>query len=673
LPAKLALLLCERIDRSMDLLLSNDDRNFELWARHARAALLLNRPDEEAVQLAKSQLMPLLVEFFKVDNVATLPFASKLRNDMLAWAVERLIALYELDGELAQRIRGQLGTGDISVAYQLVEFQRRYNAESDDAALPSRRKRFSFIWDDWADKTADVPTPRQPGAVAMSDAFKYLAAYKILVGNPSIAMLAQLCGGTPVETRILLQERFPAGASLLWANAGQVVFGHDSLADQYFFLNPKVPLQVCLEYLLDTASLDDESVVDFARAAFSPALIHHHQLIPAGVDLDRLLRCFTAQPSLMQVMVDEQKLYKVELARVYLDAVRASERGVDVVADARYGQALGESFRRLIDRGQEPVINLWNRYFLAALGICEQLPQPMVGYACETTETRCAVTSRLSKIRRSIGNWNWVGEDDRWRELVFAESLLSRFVQLDPADRIGCFEWVMTLRELGRYQEARQAAHDHILDVDPAGEAADVDVSLLCNVRHTVIESYSDELKELGKAGGSYYKRRDLEQHIRVEYEALIAQARAAGLEADGYVQKFARFEKDTKQFQHAYSLLQDLPDSERKMLELGMLYSSSNLKFDSRAHKLFNLDKAIACYVKAWHFQQERRNVKAREKLSILYPLASALFQDRRLADASQVCHYALCFKREKKVLDLLAKLGEDDKRRNELPDILR
>ena len=76
---------------------------------------------------------------------------------------------------------------------------------------------------------------------------------------------------------------------------------------------------------------------------------------------------------------------------------------------------------------------------------------------------------------------------------------------------------------------------------------------------------------------------------------------------------------------------------------------------------------------MKAWHFQQERRNVKAREKLSILYPLASALFQDRRLADASQVCHYALCFKREKKVLDLLAKLGEDDKRRNELPDILR
>ncbi len=406
--------------------------------------------------------------------------------------------------------------------------------------------------------------------------------------------------------------------------------------------------------------LSGDTVARLAKLAFKIRYVSNPELVPFGLSLSELLSAIRDSDAYMSSIAEHGLLANLDLAAPFLsEELQLLDPDGCVVACEQH---LSESFAALVV--QEPYcldksgVHLWGRYLMVAVQVCRSVPASLLEYVRGDRTRRCSITSYLSKCIKCYRKWDWASEAEKARFVEYAEAVLLAIVDADPSDHVALFELAQLYEGEERYGDAEQCYHEAVARLESQDEA---NHESYCKL---VMSSIKCQERMCKKAafGGDRKRAGEIARGIIEQYDSLIACAESNGVESDGFKQGLARFQKNRKDFAGAQRTLQSMQDGFRKYLELGMLHSSDNLKRHRYGYLYLDYDKAVSFYVKAWNaLKDSGQPVDPRAKMTVLHPLASALFNAGRKQESYDVCLYAKTIRKEPRVDALLRRLEGD------------
>ena len=486
----------------------------------------------------------------------------------------------------------------------------------------------------------------------LQNVFKYICALNLFNIDMTFCCLARLTDTSPLQIKERILKHFPIGSfEPVRTQEYGLSLRHDSVAIHYFeeFISTVSP-EECLLYLINQNVLDDDTVVSFERKVFSLRRIIEGLTMPFEINLRKLIQAFDENMRYINILVKKNRIHSFESARIITEAYLKHPN--NVYAQRSFIQnELAASFLSIIslDISDKLKINIWNKYFSLSIKFCDTLPPPLFDFV--NTDTYKSVTARLKTMHNSMRRI--LKDEEKLRFDEFSISIYRNIITIVPNDIAAGVDLAKTYLDSGEYEQAR-ILYKEIEDIHPDDEKYQV------NMINTFLREIRD-LKNTTPFFHSDYSEKaiTLKKEIIIRFENLIKK-----YPTDMNIFSYSRYLKDIGDFQNVITMLQKLPDeSVRKHIELGMLYSSNSIKYES----IYDLSKSVKHFLYALNGYDKAQNQNKHLLMSILMPLANACFTLGKYEEVITNCQKVIDLDRyqvqahelKKKAFDALEKMS--------------
>jgi len=411
--------------------------------------------------------------------------------------------------------------------------------------------------------------------------------------------------------------------------------------------------------LIKEGRLSEQTTIRLVDHAFKRRSISDPSLAPFGLDLKSLLSALRANEGYMEAIAAQGRQDKIDIAIVFLSDDFHSE--TPEAAASACEEFLSRSFEKVASaephRSKGDGTYLWFKYLTVAARFCLDVPKSLLDFADGDLGRRCAITARLSSCIKNYRRWTWADDAEKARLASFVERILLLLVDSDADDYVALWELAGLYESQDRLDEAAGCYYEASIALKNLGKA---DHESYCKLRMSLIKCQERECKKVALSGDKDLARA-IAKGVYKLYGCLISYAESHDVNADGFKQGYARFQKDRRNFDGAYETIQSIKDCYRKNLELGMLHSSDNLERSRTGYRFLDYSKAVDCYARAWRALKDNGRLgDVRARMSVLYPLAHALYRGGRQQESYEVCRYAETVKHEPKVKALMKRLED-------------
>ncbi len=350
--------------------------------------------------------------------------------------------------------------------------------------------------------------------------------------------------------------------------------------------------------------------------------------------------------------------------------LKAQKTEASHTSNFEYGQMLIESFCGLKERYADEELDkahAWIRYVKLAVHYENSPTEELVKHV--SSENYIYLTKRLSDLARSVhkeAEETTTRNMDKFNEAVCLHILAT----INDKDIPSCLSLGKAAQKRKDYSGARKWFSRVVTETEKpfngltsllaCYEEETKELLLSCRKPHVPVERTMKRVQELNNQASVIYnewystmKRRiDNEEDISVQYKKKYV----------AFLTNYARFERNRGNYDKAFELLQEIPDSFPDMYrvyqETAMLY-----QFKPYQNQYYSLDMAIEAFEKAYAAACEEKTTDAsfaKSKKSILMPLANAYFRSSRYAEADKICDLVLRIdKKEKNAISLKCQMA--------------
>lgn len=600
--------------------------SFSLWTVKSRALLIANREQDDKEQNSEREL---LKNFFAEENIITLYFNREIQQTIIEEMIYRFSVLLNLDRSCVEKAKQDLISSGKTISDILLDFRRKYNNIAQNATRPITK--IDWDWDIWNRRMKLLYNGITPmGKIPPKYTFRYIAALILAGVNVSINFLEHITGIALSEE---VCEVFPEGLMepVHIIRGSFLRLRHDTVAANYFEINPNPSCTECLKKLIDNELFDSATLIQFEKKALSITNIYNYDTVKKNFELNLLLQSFNNKKKFRTVLAEKNRLYSLELALIAADVV-INKRGGENPSQY-YENRLETSFEYVFTMVPENAryykkATIWIKYFRFAARTCETVPPAMLRHLLDNGTFYISITEYISGMLKNLSVW--IPDDQKQGlyscALIVFKWIIDNIDHNDVPSRIHLSQIYLYREE---YDQVRKL-YKEFMALPPSKKRKD----LILNY----IGAYEKEAKSLEKEDINNPRICQLRNIITELYQEARQRFATNSEEYISTICRFARFKKNILLFNDAYALLEELTKEKlenwRLYNELGMLYNTYHL-----ANPYYDLKRAILCFNTAWNLIQEQKDRK-KEAIYILKPLAMTYMSDHQFEKAIEVCN---------------------------------
>lgn len=607
--------------------------NFSLWTSRS-PALLIENMEQNNPRSASD--VDVLMNYFPRDHVKVLYFDREIRQTIIEKMIDRFSSLHSLDSECTKQAKQKIKLDQKTISDVLLDFRRNYNNAAEHAIRPVTK--IDWDWDIWQNRLKQLNCQAAPaGMIPLKYTFRYVAALTVLHVSASVSFLEKMTGIALADE---LYELFPQDLAepIGITQSGFLMLRHETVAANYFEINPHPSLTDCLKILMDRELFDEGTLIRFEKEVFSLSKIFCADSSEKEMDITELLHTFSRHDSFRKTLAKRNRLYSLELALIAADM--ASKRSALADSVSYCEEQLNASFEytfSMLSSDNKPYakVHLWGKYFSFAMRECQKVPSTLLRHLAYDNYFYKRITFYLQRMRQSMTVW--LSQDQKQT----LNSCLAEVFQwiLDYIDKDDIPSKI-NLIQIYITQDEFEKAYKLITEIANAPSSRIKQDMVLLQIKN-----YAKKVKTLGKINRNDPRIKNLNSLIVELYESTLQRYPISSSMYITTTCSFARFRKDQSHFDEAYGLLDALlksnPDNPiiyEAYIELGMLCNTK--KF---CNKYFDLKTSICYFNKALELLRASSNDSPKNELYILKPLAQTYISDFQYNSAIAVCNKIL------------------------------
>ena len=505
--------------------------------------------------------------------------------------------------------------------------------------------------------------------IALRRCFHYLAALKLFGTGIPVSAIRMLTGNDEIINAVhddgnvdfrVHDER------LVLTTRGLT---HDEIID-YVNAN-EGNVQMCLVDYINTVGKDEKAVLSFEKTVMSQSTLFNPKKAEI-VNAAEFVELYLGRPDYLEILSKNDRIHSLLIAKANIQILKMNPE--DEMFQERASEAVSESFSNFTAYSEnKPEYRniVWIKYLSVAENYTVIIPQTLLDFITDETyrsATTLLKTHVMSVRKQAPGTQR--AENVTEYELSVYKKILS---EIDNADIPACLRLGNLLQEKGDFAGAR-GFFRRVCKQDAAGingvtallTAYQKEIKALFNERH-----YAEDVREIDEKIRSINV--EMEKLFRSNETKLLNRIMVAtgetceALEKDyiALIAKHARYEKDRGNYETAYHLLLDVPETyqnyHRIVAELGLFYQTTGNR--RMVNVRADIDKAIEMLKRAYSMLDDKASDY--ERKSILIPLANSYFNKRDFDSAKAVCSLILKLDRNevkaKALLDQMRMPGRD------------
>ena len=409
--------------------------------------------------------------------------------------------------------------------------------------------------------------------------------------------------------------------------------------------------------------LDDKSVVNFEKKVFSLKYFFGNTPVPFGINLSKIVNEFMKNGKYMSIIIENERFHSLEFARLMCAyfSDQPSEQNPFEGMISRSFNALKEQYSKNIK-----YINIaWIRYLNFSASLTTDIPYALLDYV---DDGNYKILFNLLKNHYDKPHNNAYGNLQE-----FAQKICKKIIKEINSQDIPSMLFIGQIyEECENYNSARAYYSKAATECDCFNGAISLINSYENEIRNLLDrkfqygEDVGDKIAAFNKRIDELYNEWQNKLQNKCNDVANEQDKKDAEVQYVTLMTKYARHEKDRKDYESAYDILVKIPEnlseSYRIYFEMGLLFQTSGTKYKS--NKYYNPQKAVGMFKKAYRIVMDETVGEENKKVikSILIPLANTLYTMKNYIEALNVCHKVLEIdKREKNAYKLIDKINNE------------
>ncbi|SEQ94029.1 hypothetical protein SAMN02910369_02719 [Lachnospiraceae bacterium NE2001] len=600
--ANLRIVFSDRTNSIIDLL-SDIEQDYSLWKFNA-VPVVISNDTESRIQRISTDLSQIFNKPIAVE---------KYREDFIKNVLDNTIATLDnnfgLDAEYVDLAKSKLNYIQRTITDLVLDFQREYNylANSKIKTVP----RILWDWDNWKKAFQKITPNINASGIALSEGFKYVAALKAINVPVTPDFIESFFGVSALDAITSINNTNSKYSFMSTNKEGHIEFRHDTIAKNYFEINPKPSPEDCLCIMLKSGHLDSKTIVSISRNLFSLSNLYTKKHYFEPKSILSIISILESSLENTNILKDNYTLHKLDFFKIFYNAPETDN--IDLL-DSYYQKKLGDSFYKLIQSttySQSRKLTIWTSYFKFNSWINVHIAEGLLSFL-QNDNTYKPISYRLSLLTNSYSTW--MKKENYLNICHHAIEVYSYIIKKIDTDDIHSRIYLMKLyTSLEEYDNARKIFQE-LQETKNKKQVRDLSLSY--------IRSYEKEAKEIYRKNYKNKKIYKLNKTAKKLYSDLLSSTSKEDEHYNIIIANYAHFEKECKFFSKAHRILslantkEGSPNLYRIYVEYGMLYNTYSPK-----NMYYNINESIKYFEKAKELTESIHNRKTR--LSVLKPLA--------------------------------------------------